>query len=302
MKLVLATRSSPLARWQAEAVRAALLVLHPRAEVRLLDVRSRGDQDAESDLASLEGVGFFTAEVDRAVAEGRADVAVHSLKDLTTEPEGEVALAGVLARGPAEDVLVGARLSELPSGARVATGSARRRALLLASRPDLEVVSIRGNVETRLAKLDAGAADALMLARAGLERLGLGDRVAEVLDRERFVPAVGQGLVACTARAGDEATRRTLAAVSDGEGWYAALAERAFLRGVAGGCNAPVGAHARVRESALALHARVLATDGSRTVEGRVSGTVERAEELGERLARDLVSRGAAELLEAARA
>jgi len=273
--------------------------------VELLHVRSSGDSDSTSALARFGRTGVFTVEVDRRVLAGEADAGVHSLKDMTTTLEDGVVLAGTLARGPVEDVLVsrdGATLAELPRGARVATGSLRRAAMLRAERSDLEVVMIRGNVETRLEKLADGAFDALVLAHAGLVRLGLEARISEVLDPRRFVPAVGQGIVGWTARASDDATRRLLAAISDREAWNAALAERAFLRRIHGGCNAPVGAHARASEGALHLAARVLAADGAAEVEGSAHGHAREAETLGERLAEELLAQGAGALIEEARA
>lgn len=304
MKLVLGTRGSPLALWQAETTRDLLLLAHPRAEITLEEIRSSGDADQKSDLARFGATGIFTVQVDRAVLEGRADAGVHSLKDMTTTLSEGVVLAGTMARGFVEDALVaphGKMLDELPAGARVATGSSRRAAMLRRARPDLEVVGIRGNVETRLAKLDAGEADALVMARAGLERLGLGARISEVLDTERFLPAVGQGIVGWTCRADDEETAGHLAAISDAESWHAALAERALLRTLHGGCNVPLGAHARVAENALSITAHVLSPDGEQCIEGKALGLVSEAETLGERVARELLDQGAERLLEAAR-
>lgn len=304
MKLVLGTRGSPLALWQAETTRDLLLLAHPQAEVTLTEIRSSGDVDQASDLARFGSIGIFTVQVDRAVLDGRADAGVHSMKDMTTTLSEGVVLAGALARGFVEDAFVapsGKMLDELPAGARVATGSSRRASMVRRARPDLEVVGIRGNVDTRLAKLDAGEADALVMARAGLERLGLGDRISEVLDTERFLPAVGQGIVGWTCRADDEEMRRHLAAITDDDAWYAALAERALLRTLHGGCNVPLGAHARVSENALSISAHVLSPDGKECIEAKALGLVSEAEELGERVARELLDQGAERLMEAAR-
>lgn len=301
MSFTLCTRGSALALWQADRARAALAAAGPPDEVALLEVRSSGDLDAHTALARFGRFGIFTAEVDRAVLDGRGRVGVHSLKDMTTTLEEGVVLGGVLPRGPIEDVVVGRRLDALAPGARVATGSARRRAMLLCERGDLAVVGIRGNVGTRLAKLDAGAADALLMARAGLERLGLAGRVAEVLPVDRFLPAVGQGIVGLTCRAGDAEALALLRRASDPATWAAALAERAFLRALHGGCSAPVGGHAEVDGEALALRGRVLAPDGSRCVAGERSGRVADAEALGADLAAELLARGAGTLLEEAR-
>ena len=205
-----------------------------------------------------------------------------------------------------EDALVardGLTLDGLPPGARVGTGSLRRGAMLRAARPDLEVVPIRGNVGTRLAKVTGGELDATVLARAGLVRLGLEQHASDVLDTERFLPAVGQGIVGLTCRADDPATRERLQREArDPAAWAAALAERAFLRSMKGGCNAPVGGHATVAGERLSLAGRVLSVDGSRTVEGRVEGACAEAEALGLQLAEELAARGGRDLVEEARA
>ncbi len=305
MKIVLATRGSPLALWQAKEVERLLRSARADADVRLSVVASTGDRDDRTDLASFGRTGLFTAEIDRAVLQGEADAGVHSLKDMTTTLETGLALGGTLARGAAEDALVsrdGATLASLRQGARVATGSARRVAMLRRARPDLEVVAIRGNVDTRLAKLQRGEIDAIVLARAGLERLGLGGRITQVLGPPEFLPAVGQGIVGLTCRASDADAGRALAGITDRESWAEALAERALLRGLRGGCNAPVGARARAAENAIAIRATVLSSDGRRSVDGARSGPIEEAEAIGRALAEDLVARGAAALIEAARA
>lgn len=304
MKLRLATRDSMLALWQAAAVSNLLQAAWSGIEVELVPVKTSGDRHTEVELTRFGRIGIFTVEVDRAVLDGRADAAVHSLKDMTTTPHEGTVLAATIGRGPVEDVLVtcsGATLAQLPAGAKVGTGSLRRAAMARALRADLEVVGIRGNVQTRLRKLREGEADALIMARAGLERLGIAEDVSEVLDVQRFLPAVGQGIVGVTCRADDEPSRARLAAIRDLESWDEATAERAFLAKLRGGCNVPAGGHARAVEGVLALRGRVLAVDGSRAVEGRVSGPRERARELGEQLAGDLLELGAGALIEAAR-
>jgi len=304
VKLILATRKSPLALWQAETARSLLAAAFPRLEVELHPVQSSGDANQKDALARFGRIGIFTVEVDRAVLDGRAHAAVHSLKDMTTTLLEGIELAGVLPRGPIEDAWVardGARIEQLAPGARVATGSLRRAAMLRALRPDLEIVGVRGNVDTRLAKLDAGAAEAMILARAALVRLGLERRITEVLDTERFLPAVGQGIVGLTCRVGDADTSGKLGAISDLEAFDEARAERALLAALHGGCNVPAGANARAVESALSLRSRVLSPDGRTVVEGRIQGPRHRAEELGRELALDLLERGAAELIESAR-
>jgi hydroxymethylbilane synthase len=305
LKLVLATRGSPLALWQAREAERLLRGARSDLEVSISTVASTGDRDDRTDLSSFGRTGLFTAEIDRAVLEGKADAGVHSLKDMTTTLEAGLALGGTLARGAAEDALVsrdGSTLSALRPGARVATGSARRVAMLRRARPDLEVVAIRGNVHTRLEKLERGEIDAIVLARAGLERLGLAARITEVLGPPQFLPAVGQGIVGLTCRASDETVARALAAITDRESWAEALAERALLKGLRGGCNAPVGSRARAVENGVAVRATVLSSDGTRSVDGARSGPIDEAEAIGRALAEDLVARGAAALIEAARA
>jgi hydroxymethylbilane synthase len=213
-ELVLATRSSPLALWQAETTARALAASDPECKPKVLALRSSGDRDVTTPLVRFGSIGIFTAEGDAAVLDGRAHAAVHSLKDQTTTlPEGLV-LAAVLPRGPVEDALVsagGVRFDALPAGARLATGSTRRAAMVRSARPDLELVPLRGNVASRLGAIERGEAEALLMARAALVRLGLEERIAEVLGTERFVPAVSQGIVGIVCRAEDRATRETLA-------------------------------------------------------------------------------------------
>jgi hydroxymethylbilane synthase len=303
--IVLATRNSPLALWQAHAYAAALRAAEPGLEVRLLEVKTVGDRVLDRPIAEVGTQGVFTVEVDRAVQDGRAHAGVHSLKDLATTDADGLRLAAVLPRGPVEDVLVAPRwktLDLLPRNALVATGSLRRRSMLLRERPDLRFVDARGNIATRLSKLDAGDCDAMVLARAGLVRLGYGDRVTETFGVHRLLPAVGQALVGATCRADDAETAGRLAAICDPVGFRCGVAERALLRTLRGGCHAPVGGHAVPADGALRLRGRVVAKDGSREIEGEIAGAPEDAERLGVALAEDLLRRGADRLLAEARA
>jgi hydroxymethylbilane synthase len=305
VNFVLASRASALARWQAETAAQTLRACWSDLEPEILWITSKGDADQKSLLSRFGRIGIFTVEVDRAVIEGRAHMAVHSLKDMTTDLHEGVMLSGVLGRAAVEDALVtrsGAKLDELPPGARIATGSLRRKAMLLAQRPDLEACEIRGNVDTRLAKLEAGEADGLILARAGLERLGLGERITEVLDTQRFLPAVGQGIVGLTCRHGDWEHHERVQAIRDYEAWDEALAERALLRTLRGGCNVPAGANAVAVEGQLRLRARVLSVDGRQVVEGELVGPRKDAEALGRTLGAELLGQGAQALIDAARA
>ena len=301
MTLHLATRGSQLALWQAHTTRD-LLAERCDASAEALIVKSSGDADQTTALARFGRIGIFTVEVDRAVLDGRAQVGVHSLKDLTTQLQDGVVLAGVLPRGPVEDVLVGATLASLPEGGRVATGSLRRRAMLLRRRPDLVCVEMRGNVDTRLEKLARGDADALCMARAGLVRLGLEQHIADVLPKQDFVPAVGQGLVGLTCRVDDEKTYALLASFRGDNDWHLAQCERAFLSALRGGCSVPVGGHAVIEGHRLTLDGVVLSVDGTDHVRGQVTGDLADPVRLGHDLAARLVEGGAQDLLEAARA
>jgi hydroxymethylbilane synthase len=302
--LTLATRRSKLALWQAETARDRLRAARPELTVELRRVESSGDRNQTDALERFGRIGIFTVEIDSAVLEGEADVAVHSLKDMTTTLLEGIRLAGVLPRGAIEDAWIcpsGKTLDELPTGARVATGSLRRRAMLKARRGDLETVGMRGNIETRLRKLTEGQADAMILARAGLERLGLRERITATLDSEHFLPAVGQGIVGLTCREDDEETRGLLEEITDLPSLHAAHAERALLAGLRGGCNVPVGGHARVNENQLSLRARVLSLDGGESIDGEIAGPAEEAAELGDTLAKQLLEQGAWRLIEEAR-
>jgi len=300
MTLTIATRGSPLALWQAREVQRQLEEVHAGLEVVVNIVKTEGDRVQDRSVEALSSTGVFTKEVDARLLAGEAHVAVHSLKDqLATLPDG-VCLGMVLPRGPVEDALVstcGGGIAELPSGARVATGSARRRAQLLRARPDLKVVPIRGNVETRLRKLDAGEADALVLARAGLERLGLGGRITEVIETSLVLPAVSQGIVGVTCRVADDATLERLRAADDPVTHACATAERAWLRRLGGGCNVPAAAYAVSEHDRLIMRARVLAADGSDAMEADVTGEIASAEAIGCSLADGLIDRGAIELV-----
>lgn len=297
---VLATRGSPLALWQAEAVRTALLAGGAAPDVRLHEVKTAGDRVLDRPIAELGGQGAFTVEVDRAVRDGAADAAVHSLKDLTTTCAEGLVIGAILRRGPPEDVLISPKhrtLDLLPRDAVVATGSLRRRAMLLRERPDLRFVDVRGNIATRLDKLDAGECRGMVLARAGLERLGCGGRATEVFSVDRLLPAVGQALVGVTCRADDARALELLGAISHPEGFACGTAERALLRALRGGCQAPVGGHATVVAGRLTLKCRVLSKDGRHEVAGEIAGPVAEAERLGVALAERLVADGADRLL-----
>ena len=293
--VVVGTRGSALALAQARWVIERLRRLHPDVEFVEKVIKTGGDR------GQMKEIGAFVKELEEALQRGEIDLAVHSLKDLPTrQPEGLV-IGAVPARATPYDVLIsrdGRPLEELPAGARVGTGSPRRRAQLLALRPDLEILPIRGNVDTRLRKLDAGEVDALVLAEAGLERLGLLERVTERLPFEAMLPAVGQGALAVEVRADDAFALELVSALDHRETRLGIEAERAFLGGLGGGCRVPIASFGRVQGDRLVLDGLVADPDGLSVLRGRIEGSPGRAEELGHELAEKLLVQGAAELLE----
>ncbi len=301
--LRLGTRGSALARWQAEWV-AGRLRAHGAA-IELVEISTRADRQQSAPLGSLGIQGVFTKELQRALLEGAVDLAVHSLKDLPTEPVDGLVLAAVPPRGPVADVLVapGApALAELPPRARVGTGSLRRRVQLWHARPDLQMCDIRGNVDTRLRKLLEGHYDALVLARAGLERLGLASDLIYELPLEQMLPAAGQGALGIEARTGDDQTLRLLERLDDVPSHQAVLAERTLLAHLRGGCLAPVAAWCRATApDSLHLSAVVLSTDGKTRLFAARQGPLAEAINLGLAVADALLAQGAGELIQAAR-
>jgi hydroxymethylbilane synthase len=311
--LRIGTRASRLALWQAEHVAALIAADRDAPPVELKHISTAGDAQSEIPLWQAGGRAFFTREIDRALLEGRVDVAVHSLKDLPTALDGGLALAAALSRADPRDALLsasGAPLGALPSGARIGTSSLRRRAFLARARPDAKLLELRGNVPTRIERLQRGDYDAIVLAAAGLVRLGLEAHVSEYLPPQRFPPAVSQGVIGLLARAEDRATLRWLDALDDRAARLEATAERALLERLEGGCQVPLGALARLADGALTLEACVCALDGSRAVSARGAtqalspGTAALAEAaaLGRRLAEELLARGAGELITQERA
>ena len=296
------TRGSPLARWQAEWVAARL---HEQgAAVELVYIVTQGDQQQTGAIGQIGAQGVFTKEIQRALIDSSIDLAVHSLKDLPTEPVAGLCLAAVPLRGPAGDVLIsreGRPFADLPPGALVGTGSSRRRSQLWHVRPDLRMEDVRGNVDTRLRKLHAGEYDALVLAEAGITRLNLTEHITQVLPRSIMLPAVGQGALGLESRADDTATRSAATLLDHAPTHQAVLAERAMLAALRGGCLAPVGAWGRIENHALCLTGVVLSPDGKTRVEAAASGPIENAISIGEQVAAQLLAQGAGELIVAAR-
>ncbi len=294
------TRGSRLARWQADWVAETLKAHHPGLNVQLVEIKTHGDRDRNSSLAAIGGAGLFTKEIQVALLDGRVDIAVHSLKDLPTDTVPGLRLAAVPPRESTADALiapVSKTLEALPPGARVGTSALRRRAQVLSLRPDLHVENLRGNVETRLnAALDARL-DAVLLAEAGLNRLGLTTHITETLGPPRFLPAVGQGALGLECRADHPAALAFLAPLDDPITHACVLAERALLSALGGGCVVPMAALARLVNGRLELHAAVLDADGREKLEDSASGDPRNPLELGRELAETLRARGADRLL-----
>lgn len=302
----IATRGSQLALWQSESIATLLREASPDLHVELVVVRTTGDRILDVPLSRIGDRGLFTKEVDEAILSGNADLAVHSLKDVPTRLPDGLVLAATGRRADPRDVLIGpggrtVTLDTLPAGARVGTSSLRRRSQLRHLRPDLEVVDLRGNLNTRLAKLDSGDYDAIILAAAGVHRLGWESRVSEYLAAERWLPAVGQGALAILCREDDPTVAGLLRSLHDSDTVACILAERSFLRSLEGGCQIPIGALATVRNDRLSLDGFVADLDGERLLRRSLEGAREEAEALGERLAEELRSRGADDILRAIR-
>ena len=296
--LRIGTRGSKLARWQAEWVAARLQELEQQVE--LVEVKTVGDRDQHGAIEAIGTLGVFTKEIQRALLDNDVDIAVHSLKDLPTEPVEGIVLAATPPRESVYDALVSndfASVDELPTNARVGTGSLRRQAQMRFLRPDLELRDIRGNVDTRIAKLDAGQFEAIVLAEAGLRRLGLADRIRERLTPDRMLPAVGQGALGIECRTDDRAVLATLARINDADTFAAVTAERALLAGLQGGCLAAIGAWGRIEASQLVLSAVVLSPDGRERLFYEDRATTSDAVDLGVRVADVLRDQGAANLL-----
>ncbi len=305
--LRIASRGSELALWQSRAVQSALTAADPSLKIEIDVIKTTGDVIQDVPLAKIGDKGLFTKELDAALLSGAADLAVHSLKDVPTRlPEG-LALAAVTRREDPRDVVIlppGGRggLYYLKPGAKVGTSSLRRRAQLRALRPDLDITDLRGNLNTRLAKLDAGAYDAIILAAAGVLRLGWAERVGQYLDAPAWLPAVGQGALAVVARADRPDVLERVSIVHDAATAACTAAERALLRALEGGCQVPIGALATMDGNAVVLHGLVADLDGRRILRVQEVGGMDDAELVGQRAAEALMKKGAGEILEAIRA
>lgn len=299
--LRIATRKSPLALWQAEHVRQRLQTLHPGLEVELVTMTTQGDRVLDSPLAKIGGKGLFVKELENGMLDGRADMAVHSMKDVPAELPTGLEIGAILEREDPRDAFVSNRfagINELPLGARVGTSSLRRQCQLRATRPDLEILDLRGNVNTRLAKLDDGDYDAIVLACAGLRRLGMEERITRALDPEAMLPAIAQGVIGIECRSGDARIAGLIAGLNHPYTATSTAAERAMNARLAGGCQAPVAGYSELDEDMLHLRGLVGWPNGSDTVVGDISGPAVDAVHLGEQLAEDLLARGARAILD----
>jgi hydroxymethylbilane synthase len=293
-RLVIGSRGSLLALWQARWVQSRLAGLGHEAEIRI--IKTTGDRITDVPLARVGGKGLFTKEIEEALLAGEVDLAVHSLKDLPTELPAGLAIAAIPEREDPRDAVVGRKLSELAAGAKVGTSSLRRSAQLKRMRPDLAVESVRGNVDTRLRKLDEGQYEAILLASAGLRRLGWADRIAQVMEPGEMCPAVGQGALGIETREDGDA-RAICSGLDHAATRAAATAERAVLAALGGGCQVPIGAHAGVAGGRIHLLALVISVDGAELVRDTAEGPVDEARQIGRALGERLLSAGAARLL-----
>lgn len=299
-KLTIGTRQSLLALWQSNYIAARLREQYPECEVVLKKIVTKGDRILDVPLAKIGGKGLFTKEIEQELIDGTVDLAVHSLKDMPTVlPEG-LCLTAITSRANVGDAFVSNNYNsfdELPQGAVLGTSSLRRKAQLLAARPDLQIVDLRGNVDTRLRKLDEGQMDAIILAAAGLERLGYGERIKEVIPAKVCLPAVGQGALAIESRDNDAEVREMLAFLNDEATKQATDAERAFLGLLEGGCQVPIGVHADVENGEIKVEAIIAELDGKKILRDTIVGKATNAAELGRELGKKMLAEGGQEIL-----
>ena len=300
--LRIGTRGSMLAKWQAESVRKQLFAA-TGVDAEIVIIKTAGDKLHLAPLTQIGGKGIFIKELEEALLDESIDLAVHSVKDIPTDTPSRLQFPAVCKRADVRDCLVsanGVTLASLRQGARIGTGSLRRQAQLLHLRQDLDFRDLRGNVDTRLRKVESGEYEAVVLAKAGLDRLGLSQRIAETLEPDVCLPAVGQGAIAVQARVKDTDAAAFLAPLDDAETRTAIIAERALLAAMQGGCQVPLGAWARMERGELVMEACVCSVDGVQYIKERATGAAENATQLGEQLARQLLDAGAMEILQAA--
>jgi hydroxymethylbilane synthase len=295
--LRIGTRGSLLAKWQAESIRKRLFAA-AGVEAEIVIIKTAGDKMQQAPLTQIGGKGIFIKELEEALLEETIDLAVHSVKDIPTDTPSRLMFPAVCRRDDVRDCLVGSTLANLRQGARVGTSSLRRQAQVLHIRPDLDIRDLRGNVDTRLRKVESGEYDAILLAKAGLDRLGVSQRISEILSPEVCMPAVGQGAIAVECRLKDTETADILAPLDDAETRTAIIAERSLLAALQGGCQVPLGAWARIERGELVLEACVCSVDGVQYVRQRATAPPDQAAALGEHMARLLIEAGAQSILE----
>jgi len=322
-KIIIGTRGSKLALWQAEWIKSELQKLNPGLEIELNKIKTTGDKILDVPLAKVGGKGLFVKEIEEALLRNEADIAVHSMKDVPTEFPDGLHLTVITKREDPRDAFITSAtvrqcdsatkiktniirsFKDLPKGATIGTSSIRRSCQLLSIRPDLKIEQLRGNLDTRLRKLDEGQFDAIILAAAGVKRLGWAERITEILEPEISLPAIGQGAVGIECRINDEFINNLIAPLKHTETSVCVITERVFLKKLEGGCQVPIAAYARIEpqdtekdSSALIMDGLVGSVSGDRIVKGRIEGTPENAESLGIKLAEDLLSKGAKEMLD----
>ena len=301
MRLVIGSRGSQLALWQSKWAKKTLMKGNPELSVEIEVIRTTGDENLAASLPNIGTKGVFTREVDEALLQKRTDFSVHSLKDLPTTFPGGLCLTAVSARADARDALIsldGKNLKQLKEGGVVGTSSLRRQALIRSDRSDLEILPLRGNVDTRLRKLETEGLDAIILASAGLNRLDFKGKVTELLDPTRFVPAAGQGVIAIVSREDDDQTRDLLSSLEDADSRVAITAERAALRDLGGGCRIPFGAWARFEGSKFVLDGVVAHPEEGNPVRSRIEDSPDKANAMGQELAQALLDAGGASILQ----
>ena len=298
--LRIATRKSPLALWQANFVSAQLKHFHPELQVELVTMTTQGDKILDTPLAKVGGKGLFVKELETGMLEGRADIAVHSMKDVPVDFPAGLHLAVICEREDPRDAIVSnmySSLDDLPQGARLGTSSLRRQSQIAAIRPDLKIIDLRGNVNTRLKKLDDGEYDAIILAAAGLLRLEFQERITQFIGTDVCLPAIGQGAVGIECRTDDARVHNLIAPLNDNKTQIRVLAERAMNERLQGGCQVPIAGYAEFEKGLIMMRGLVGQVDGKKIIRGDIAGPAENAEELGIVLAEDLLSRGADKIL-----
>jgi hydroxymethylbilane synthase len=298
--LKIATRNSPLALWQAEHVKQQLIDLHPDLNVELVSMTTEGDRFLDAPLVAVGGKGLFIKELEQALLNGEADIAVHSMKDVTIDLPDELVMPVILKREDVRDVFISnnyKQIEDLPDGAVLGTSSLRRQSQVKALHPGIELKDLRGNVGTRLRKLDDGEYDAIMLAAAGIIRLGLKERITQLIPESVLLPAIGQGAIGIECRAGDTDVHELIAPLNDHETSLCVETERAFSRRLFGGCQLPIAGQASIKGNQINLVGLVARIDGSEVIKSELSGDIEKCDETGTTLAESLLERGADEIL-----